>query len=315
VEKLIIAVGLNENVTRAQNPNVPITPEEIAADVAACLAAGASVIHLHARDPRSGAPMMNDPEQYRAIFRAIRKVADIPCYPTYPVHVGAAERYRHVVALAEDPECGLEIAPVIAGTTNLVFLDPSTGQFRATDLEQTVLFNPYSYMLHHLTLARTHDLWVSHDVFEPGMVRSAIALWRMGLYVRPMLLKFFMAENCPFGFPPEPRFLRAFVDMLPDDLDCEWLFLPFGVSYPRARELWTWSIENGGHVRVGVGDNPAGESYLPTNVERVREMVELARSLGREVATVADVRARFARSSAAGARAAGRAADRTPGAG
>ena len=314
MDKLIIAVGLNENVSRAQNPNVPITPEEIAADVAACLAAGASVIHLHARDPRSGAPMMNDPEQYRAIFRAIRRVADIPCYPTYPVHVGAAERYRHVVALAEDPECGLEIAPVIAGTTNLVFLDPTTGGFPATDLEQTVLFNPYSYMLHHLELARKHDLWVSHDVFEPGMVRNAIALWRMGLYVRPMLLKFFMAESCPFGFPPEARFLEALTGMLPADLDCEWLFLPFGVPHARARELWTWAIENGGHVRVGLGDNPAGEGYLPTNAERVREMVDLARRLGREVATVADVRARFARAGATTARTAVRTTDRAVGA-
>jgi uncharacterized protein (DUF849 family) len=37
MERLIIAVGLNENVTRDQNPNVPITAAEIAADIAECV--------------------------------------------------------------------------------------------------------------------------------------------------------------------------------------------------------------------------------------------------------------------------------------
>jgi 3-keto-5-aminohexanoate cleavage enzyme len=295
MEKLIIAVGLNENVTRDQNPHVPITPDEIARDVAACQEAGASIVHLHARDPRTGAPRMNDPETYLEIFRAIRKLADIPCYPTYPTHVDARERYRHVVAIAEDPDCRLEIAPCIAGTTNLAYYDARARRLLSPDLDQTVLFNPYSYILHHLEFARKHDLWVSHDVFEPGMVRNAITLWEMGQYQRPMLLKFFMADCFSFGFPPEQRYLQTYAQMIPPQLDCEWLFLPYGVDYKRCLELWTWCIDHGGHVRVGVGDNPAGPGFLPTNAERVREMVELALSRGREVATVDDVRRRFAR--------------------
>ena len=294
MDELIIAVGLNENVMRDQNPNVPITPDEIARDVAACQEAGATVIHLHARDPRTGAPKMNDPDQYLQIYHAIGKVADIPVYPTYPTNVPANERYQHVVALAEHSACKLEIAPIIGGTTNLVGFDPQTKQLLGRDLDQTVLFNPWSYMLQHMEVARKYDLWVSHDIFEPGMVRNVVTMWEMGLYHRPMLLKFFMSEHMPFGFPPEPRFLQALVDLVPDDLDTEWLFFPFGVSYRTAREMWTWAIAHGGHVRVGVGDNPSGEGYLPTNAERVREMVELAHSLGRKVASVAEVRARFA---------------------
>jgi uncharacterized protein (DUF849 family) len=121
----------------------------------------------------------------------------------------------------------------------------------------------------------------------------------MGEYVRPMLLKFFMSENFTFGFPPEVRFLETFVAMLPPQLDCEWLFLPFGVEYARARELWLWCIEHGGHVRVGVGDNPSGTGYLAGNAERVAEIAALARERGREVASVSEVRARFARLPAA----------------
>ncbi|MGH7822626.1 MAG: 3-keto-5-aminohexanoate cleavage protein, partial [Candidatus Binatia bacterium] len=122
VQKLIVAVGLNENVTRDENPNVPITPREIAEDVAACVEAGASIIHLHARDPDTGAPMMDDPEQYTRIYLAIRERTDALVYPTYPP--GPKEhRYRHVVALAGNAAARLEIAPIIAGSADLSPVD------------------------------------------------------------------------------------------------------------------------------------------------------------------------------------------------
>ena len=50
-----------------------------------------------------------------------------------------------------------------------------------------------------------------------------------------------------------------------------------------------------GNVRIGIGDNPSKDGFLPTNADRVRQMADLSRTLGREVATVDDVRARFAR--------------------
>ena len=47
---MIVEVGQNEFTTKAQNPHVPYTPEEVAADAVACAAAGAAVVHFHARD-------------------------------------------------------------------------------------------------------------------------------------------------------------------------------------------------------------------------------------------------------------------------
>ena len=47
---VIVEVGQNEFTTKAQNPNVPYGPEEVAADAVACAAAGAAVVHFHARD-------------------------------------------------------------------------------------------------------------------------------------------------------------------------------------------------------------------------------------------------------------------------
>jgi 3-keto-5-aminohexanoate cleavage enzyme len=289
VDELIIAVGVNEDVTREQNPNVPITPEEIADDIAACVDAGASIFHLHARDPLTGQSEHNNGERYRDIFAAVRNRTDALCYPTY-VPTDLEGTYRHVVSLAEFETAPLEIGPVISGSANISAPDFDNKTFVGGD---HVLMQPHAALLYQLDVCRRFDLWVSHDVFEPGGVRTAIDAWRMGHYVRPMLLKFFMSERRPFGFPPDPRFLQTYVDMLPPDLDCEWLFLPYGVNADDAMTCFEWSIQNGGHVRVGVGDNPTGPRYGAPNAERVAEIAELGKAHGRRPASVADVRRRF----------------------
>ena len=56
MDKLIIDARLNEYTFREPNPNIPYAPEEIAADAAACVEAGASIVHYHAREPETGAP-------------------------------------------------------------------------------------------------------------------------------------------------------------------------------------------------------------------------------------------------------------------
>lgn len=283
-------MGLNENVTRDQNPNVPITPDEIAADIAECVEAGASIVHVHCRDPRTGEPVMDDPDAYIDLFRTVRATVDAPVYPTYPNGETVA-RYRHVKALMEDPACGLEIAPVIAGSADLT---PPIEQARAAGSGDWLLHMPLRDLLYQLALARDHDLWVSHDVMEPGGLRTVVSLFRAGEYVHPVLLKFFMSQRMGFGFPPEPRYLDVWAGLVPADFDGEWLVLPYGVDFDTSMALWRHAIACGGHVRVGVGDSPAPEGgFLPTNAERVAQMAAIARDLGREVATVADTRARF----------------------
>ena len=291
MERLIIAVGLNENVTRDQNPNVPITPKEIAADIAECIDAGASIIHVHCRNPVTGEPIMDDPDGYLELFRTIHAEVDALVYPTYP-NGEMVDRYKHVKALMEDPACGLEIAPIIAGSADLT---PPLDIARAAPGHDWLLHMPLPDLFYQLELAREHGLFVSHDVMEPGGLRTVISLFRDGQYVHPVLLKFFMSDRMGFGFPAEPRYLDVWAGLVPPDFDGEWLVLPYGVDYEKSMALWRRAIELGGHVRVGVGDSPAVvDGFLATNAERVAQMAGIARDMGREVATLADVRERFA---------------------
>jgi uncharacterized protein (DUF849 family) len=289
-ERLIISVGLNENVPRERNARVPITPAEIAEDVAECVEAGATVIHLHARDPITGEPVMDDPARYLEVFRAVReRTPDALVYPTYPNGETVA-RYRHVQALMEDGL--LEIAPVIAGSADLT---PGPGLMAQRLGGDWLLHQPLGDVVHQLELARRHDLWVSHDIMEPGGVRQSGILYGLGQYVRPVLYKFFMSEQWGFGFPPEPRFLDVYASTIPSDVEAEWLVLPYGCRWEVADALWERAIATGGHVRVGIGDNPdTGGPWKATNAERVEEMASRGRQAGRPPATIADVRARFA---------------------
>jgi 3-keto-5-aminohexanoate cleavage enzyme len=290
MDPVIIAVGLNENVTRDQNPNVPITPEDIAADIAECVEAGASIVHVHCRNPQTGEPIMDDPAAYVDLFRTIHAMVDAPVYPTYP-NGDRVGRYQHVKALMEDPACGLEIAPIISGSADLT---PPLAYARQTAQADWCLQMPLADLLYQLALAREHDLWVSHDVMEPGGLRNVLALYADGEYAHPVLLKFFMSDRMGFGFPPLPQYLDVWESLVPRGFDGEWLVLPYGVAFADAMALWRRAIELGGHVRVGVGDNPGTDGgFLPTNAARVAQMGSIARELGREVATVADTRARF----------------------
>ncbi len=59
MDKLIITVAVTGSApTWEQNPNLPITPEEIANAAVDCFNEGASIVHIHVRDPKTGGPSM-----------------------------------------------------------------------------------------------------------------------------------------------------------------------------------------------------------------------------------------------------------------
>src|SRR5262245_53692976 len=72
-DKLIINAAITGMVpTKAENPHVPVTPQEIAQDARRCCDAGASIVHLHARDEQ-GAPTYRK-DVYREILQRVREV-------------------------------------------------------------------------------------------------------------------------------------------------------------------------------------------------------------------------------------------------
>ena len=131
MEKLVIEVRVNEYMMRDVNPNVPWTADELARDAEATRAAGASVLHFHARNP-DGSPA-HEYEAYRDSMRAIRNASDLILHPTLGQITiqGDEARVSHIPRLVAD---GLkpEFASVDLGSTNIDIYDPHTKSYTST---------------------------------------------------------------------------------------------------------------------------------------------------------------------------------------
>jgi uncharacterized protein (DUF849 family) len=300
VEQLIIEVGLNEGAMKEDAPSVPWSPKEIADDVVACAEAGASIVHFHARDPETGANRMDDLDAYREAMLDVRsRGCDVLMYPTYPPYETEIERrFGHVLALADDPDVAMEIGPLDMGSFNLIqFVD---GRFTETSylpLEYSIYANPFAHLRRMLDEYTARNMIPSLAVFEPGHLRTTAAfLASRPPAARPSAtrptLKFFLSDQWLHGLLPDPEGLRSYLHML-ERLGLapttEWFCVPYAVT---AREtvdvLLDEAVRAGGHVRVGVGDNPLAAEGRD-NATLVRSVAALAHRHGRALATPAEV--------------------------
>lgn len=277
---VLIEVAINEAVTRAQQRFVPVTPEECAADAIASVRAGASYAHWHAPDL----------ETYAAAWRAMRE-ADVLAYPSYPNEPpdDVEARLGHCFALAERE--GLEMVPLDLGTAPTILWDGARLGGGGT------LANPLAFLAR--AAERYAELGVVPNLasFDLGHTRLAVRLAREGILEPPLLLKIYLSDTWLVGPTPSRAGLDLHLAELPDDLEIDWLVVPFLLHARSTFEvLCRHALERGGGFRVGIGDNPA---LFPDerNVELVEQVRPWIEASGRRVATTREVRERFSSSS------------------
>ena len=131
MQKMMIEAAINELASKKYNPNVPYGPEEVAEDALACIEAGATIVHFHARDADTGAQLWTDATVYSEAMAMIRRDRpDALLYPSYPGARPKEQRFAHIAALANDPAAKLDLATFDVGATNNSGVDPDTGAFR-----------------------------------------------------------------------------------------------------------------------------------------------------------------------------------------
>ncbi len=296
-DAVIIEVGVNENVGRDRHPHVPITAAEIALDAGACQDAGAAIVHWHARDDETGAPLLDDTERYAAAMRGVRPERDLLMYPTYTTTPSDSPdvRFAHVWALRE--MCGLELAPVDLGSVNLAPWDVTRGRFGApTEMlgAATVFQNSPGLLIATIERAVSLGMTPAVAAFDVGFTRMMVLLVEAGILPTPVYLKIFLSEGLAAGPFPDERGIEAHLSQIPVGLDVEWCVVPFHVRDPAlAGRLGRYALERGGSVRIGVGDNPIAYPDA-TNADLVTMAAGWAADAGRPVASSADVRRRFA---------------------
>ena len=252
-------------VTRDDNPALPHTPGEIAADVAACAEAGAGVAHLHVRE-EDGTPSARS-ELFEQTVALIRERSDIVTM----VSTGGA-----VWMSMEDRMAGLEAAPDMAGV--------ETGSMNFG--EEPFITIP-SDARRVVDRAGALGIALEAEMFDVGHVLQAVRMVERGELPLPL------RANLVFGVP-------GGVDASPEGLDAMLRPLPPGTYWSvtavgrHQRRLLSLAVLRGaGGIRVGFED----AVYLrrgrlaASNAELVADAADLVRTLGRSVATIDEARA------------------------
>ena len=286
-EPLIIECALNGASSQETNPRVPISGEELLADMLAVFEAGAAIAHQHdAIGPDGTADDMAamSLELYRAV---LAEWPDALLYPATAWGGSLQERWRHHAVLAE------------AGVLRTGFVDPGSVNLQVLDddgvlapLEFVYAHTPAEIRWWYEECERLR-LAPNMSIFEPGFLQVALAYERAdrmpaGAYVRFYFGggEYLKSKPGPFSFgmPPTEPCLDAYLSML------EGSRLPWFVAVLAGdcvgSGIAQLAIERGGHVRVGLEDAAGARSE--SNAELVAEVAELARAAGRPVATPAE---------------------------
>ena len=283
--KLIITVHLN-GPTRATNPHLPYSPEEIAEQSIECWRQGASVVHYHACDPVTGAPA-SDTALFAEAERRIKQECDIITFPTLGGHMAHPEgRVAHIVEMAKDPATKPDCIPVDITTTNLDAWDAKTKTFTSLDRVYSNTTGTLMDIAKRVSAVGVKPVPMFWDI---ASVRVTEKLVEMGVFKEPMFceVSVYGEPYLAFGHPATVKGLDAVLDFIPPGADWRWTVSVIGAN---AFAVLADAMERGGDVAIGLHDYPYPELGFPTNAELIARVADLARAMGREVATAAEAR-------------------------
>jgi uncharacterized protein (DUF849 family) len=291
MRKLIVQVRVNEGQMRSANPHVPYSPEEIAQTVVECWRAGASVVHWHAREPKSGA-MSTDAALYAETARLIKRECDIVLFPTLGANAlpTVRERIAHVVEMASDSATRPDCVPADMITTNMDFYDRERKQFRGS--RDRIYLNTTKMLEELCESVKAVGVRPVAMMWNIAGIRLTQAFVEMGHFTEPLMCEFtvFGEGFEEYGHPATIQGLQALVDFVPAGADWHWMVSTIGANpFP----LYAYAIAKGGHVAVGLGDHAYPEFGHPTNAQLVGRVVQMANSMGREISSAAEVRQLF----------------------
>ncbi|HVH84484.1 MAG TPA: 3-keto-5-aminohexanoate cleavage protein [Steroidobacteraceae bacterium] len=269
-----------------KSPHVPVTPAQIAAAALEAHAAGAAIVHIHVRDPDSGAPSRAT-ALYREVVDRIRsESAEVILNLTggmggdlvlgsdeAPLHfgkgtdfVGPRERIAHIVELRP------EIASLDSGSLNF---------------DEALYGTTPRYLRDIAAEYRARGVRPEIEVFELGHIELARQLISEGLIAQPALFQLCLGVR--YGAPATAQAMLAMRDALPHGV--RWSAFGAGrMQMPMVAQ----AVILGGNVRVGLEDNLyLGKGVLATNAQLVERAVGIVELLGARVLSSAETRARL----------------------
>lgn len=260
--------------TAGRSEHVPVTPKEIADSAIKAANAGATVAHIHVRDPETGG-ISHKMEHYEEVVERIRESdTDV----IINITAGGGGDW---IPSKEDPTVGgpgtwmqtpsERHAPVEKLLPELCTLDCGSLNFG-----DQVYISPYGWLQEHAKMIQDAGVRPELEIFDTGQLLLAKQLMSEGLINEDPLFQFCM--GIPWGMDADPETLIYLKNRLPEGAH----FSAFGIGrqqFPVAMQ----SFLLGGHVRVGLEDNLYLEKgVLATNEQLVDKMVNIIQAAGSE---------------------------------
>ena len=282
--KIMISCAVTGSAdTPSRNPAVPVTPAQIALSAVDAAKAGAAIVHIHVRDPKTTKPSM-DGDLYREVVERIKASGtdvlinlttgpgarfmhdpDDPRKPSADSTLrGPADRVRHVVELKPDI-CSLDMGSLNMG--------------------DRVFINTPAHLQTMAIAIQNAGILPELEVFETGHLLLAKRMIETG-HIKPPGL-FQICLGISWGQPATPEAMTYMRSLLPSD--CVWF--AFGISlhqFPMVAQ----AVLLGGHPRVGLEDNIYLDKgrLAPSNAALIEKAARIIEILGDQVATPTEAR-------------------------
>jgi len=283
MDKLIITAAVTGSlVTPEQNPDLPVTPEEIARAAIESAQAGAAMVHLHVRDPESGRPV-HDTALFADVIGRIRAESDVIINISTGGGPGMSfdERIGVIPALAAQLGLKPEVASLNAGSVNFGILSQRTGEFVMSAIQA----NPWPELKRFAETMLKHGVKPEIEIYEAGMIHNAIVLESIGALKAPLHFQFVLGVLGAMQATAENLiFLKS---SLPPG--ATWSVCAVGLEI---FEVGPMAIASGGHVRVGLEDTVhlAPGVRAQSNREVVAKMADMAKWMDRPLARPGEAR-------------------------
>ena len=263
----IITVAITGAVPKKKdNPAVPVTPAEQIESTHEAFEAGASLVHIHVRNPDESPG--SDPDAFGKIQEGIRKHC-----PGMIVQFSTGGRGRDQNQRAAMLYLKPDMASLATGSVNF---------------PTNIYENPPDFVENLARAMLENDIKPEIEVFDLAMLYNAANLVKKGLLKENAHVQFVM------GIPNAMPARRTIFDFLRSELK-EVLPKATWVAAGVARHQWEvnqWCLEAGGHCRTGLEDNLriAPDKLAASNAELVKKIADNADKFGRRVATAAEAR-------------------------
>lgn len=293
-QKLIITAAITGAVhVPSMTPYLPITPEQIINDAVKAGEAGASVVHIHARDPKNGRPTSNL-ELMGEIVSGIKQRSDIVVCITTGGQLGMSLEERIAAVPAFKPE----LASCNAGSVNFV-LAPAAAKIKNPQYDWEISFlegtydlvfaNTFKGLDYYINTMNQYETLPEFEVYDVGMINNIAYFVRKGIVRKPVYMQFVM--GILGGIPATIDNLAFLVKTAKEQIgEFQWSCAAAG---RHQMPLTTAALTMGGNVRVGLEDNIHVKPGVlaKSSSEQVELIRNIAEGLGREVANPAETRA------------------------